>query len=203
MDRQEVADYISTEKKRCGGWFKEKQKDWYRDRVSQIKGGTIVEIGVYGGASLLAIVDICVKNKNKIIGIDPWERVELFNGQKVDDDKRDSKRSTLRQLRTNLARILKIYKYECVELRSEFSPQAAQKFQDNSLSLVFIDGSHSYESVCADLLAWWPKVRSNGGIFSGHDYEVPAFGVKKAVDEFVKERGLNLRVVAGIWEIKK
>lgn len=185
------------------GWFNPKQQRWYRDRVSRIKGGTIVEIGVYGGASLLSMIDVCVKNNNKVFGIDPWEKVELFNGKKASDEERDRKRAALKQLRENLVRILKKYKYGCVKLMQEFSPQVAHNFQDNSLNLVFVDGSHSYKSVRDDLLAWWPKVKSNGGIFSGHDYGVSAFGVKRAVDEFVKERGLNLRVVDGIWEIEK
>lgn len=70
----------------------------------------------------------------------------------------------------------------------EPSPQAAARFQDASLDFVFIDGNHLYESVCADIDAWWPKLRS-GGLLTGHDYDTGRdaeglWGVKRAVDEF-------------------
>jgi predicted O-methyltransferase YrrM len=70
----------------------------------------------------------------------------------------------------------------------EPSPQAAARFQDASLDFVFIDGNHLYESVCADIDAWWPKLRT-GGLLIGHDYctgrdAEGLWGVKRAVDEF-------------------
>lgn len=34
---------------------------------------------------------------------------------------------------------------------------------------VFLDAGHDYDSIKADLEAWWPKVRK-GGLFSGDDY---------------------------------
>jgi predicted O-methyltransferase YrrM len=55
-------------------------------------------------------------------------------------------------------------------------------YEDESLDFVFIDASHEYVDVKADLIHWYPKVK-NGGVFAGHDY--PAYtGVKTAVDEF-------------------
>ena len=65
------------------------------------------------------------------------------------------------------------------------SLEAAKKFKDNSLDFVFIDASHEYDDVKADILAWFPKVK-DGGIIAGHDYYsghdyFP--GVKKAVKE--------------------
>lgn len=49
--------------------------------------------------------------------------------------------------------------------------------------VIYIDGSHKYEDVKADLLYWLPYSRP-GAIICGHDYEDEGkFGVKKAVDE--------------------
>lgn len=60
---------------------------------------------------------------------------------------------------------------------------------DDSLDFLYIDADHRYESVAADLAAWWPKLKK-GGLFSGHDYVdgdffEGKFGVKKAVDKFL------------------
>jgi len=55
-------------------------------------------------------------------------------------------------------------------------------FDDGSLFFVFIDGSHHYEDVAADLAAWEPKIRK-GGLFAGHDHTESFPGVQRAVRE--------------------
>jgi len=65
------------------------------------------------------------------------------------------------------------------------SVQAAACFDDASLDFVFIDAEHSYESVAADISAWWPKLKP-GGFLLGHDYGQPRFpGVQRAFDELL------------------
>jgi predicted O-methyltransferase YrrM len=54
-----------------------------------------------------------------------------------------------------------------VPIRSASAP-AASLFDDGSLDAVFVDGSHIYEDVLADIDAYLPKVRKGGVIF-GHD----------------------------------
>ncbi|MFA5379325.1 MAG: class I SAM-dependent methyltransferase [Dehalococcoidia bacterium] len=60
------------------------------------------------------------------------------------------------------------------------SVEAARDYGDGSLVGVFIDASHEYEDVLADIRAWWPKVMQ-GGYFGGHDINWP--GVARAVQE--------------------
>ena len=60
------------------------------------------------------------------------------------------------------------------------SVEAAKDYLDESLVGVFIDASHEYEDVLADIRAWWPKVKQ-GGYFGGHDINWP--GVARAVQE--------------------
>jgi hypothetical protein len=81
------------------------------------------------------------------------------------------------------------------------SISASADFQDGSLSLVFVDGSHDYESVKADLAAWFPKVAS-GGTFAGHDYGVGWPGVRTAVNEFAKEQHLTITTSKSSWIIR-
>jgi len=69
------------------------------------------------------------------------------------------------------------------------SVAAARVVPDASLSFVNVDADHSYEGVRADILAWWPKLKT-GAVISFHDYEQPSYGVKRAVSEFASERGL-------------
>lgn len=54
-------------------------------------------------------------------------------------------------------------------LRME-SIKAAKLFENESIDFVFIDASHDYDNVVADINAWYPKVKK-GGYIAGHDYE--------------------------------
>lgn len=52
---------------------------------------------------------------------------------------------------------------------------------------VFIDASHDFHSVLADIEAWMPLVKP-GGIISGHDYWSAHVGVMDAVNYALKEQ---------------
>jgi hypothetical protein len=73
------------------------------------------------------------------------------------------------------------------------SVEAAKLYDDNSLFFVFIDGSHLYESIKADIIAWLPKVKS-GGFIGGHDIDQPEEfnGVRKAVDELIGPANITI-----------
>jgi predicted O-methyltransferase YrrM len=66
------------------------------------------------------------------------------------------------------------------------SVAASQQWKFGPIRLLFVDGLHTYEGVCADIQAWVPKVVS-GGIIVFDDYfnEVTGHGVRRAVDELL------------------
>lgn len=66
------------------------------------------------------------------------------------------------------------------------SKEIAKKWKNGKLSMIFIDGDHLYEAVKADILAWIPHLKS-GGYILFHDYDIPSFGVGKAVDELIRD----------------
>ena len=69
------------------------------------------------------------------------------------------------------------------------SVSAARMFDDESLAWVHIDARHDYASVCADIAAWAPKVRS-GGWLSGDDYHPQWWpGVVSAVRDSLPDAG--------------
>ncbi len=69
--------------------------------------------------------------------------------------------------------------------------------------LIFIDAGHDYESVKADIAAWYPHVR-HGGILAGHDYLHRRFkGVTQAVQEFAAAQGKEIETMPGkVWVIR-
>ncbi|CAJ1954911.1 unnamed protein product [Cylindrotheca closterium] len=49
------------------------------------------------------------------------------------------------------------------------NPALLDQYPDGYFDFVYLDASHTYDAVRAELPLWWKKVRS-GGIISGHDY---------------------------------
>ncbi len=80
---------------------------------------------------------------------------------------------------------------------------AARHFKRTNLTadVIYIDGSHDYDDVKADINAYWGLVNEGGCLF-GDDYDGwPE--VRKAVDEFVDSNNLNLEVEGRFWKIGK
>jgi predicted O-methyltransferase YrrM len=73
---------------------------------------------------------------------------------------------------------------------------AAQLFADAGMTFdfVFIDGSHDYESVKADILAW-RGVLDDCGIMAGHDWGDQYPDVERAVTELIGK----VKVIDKIW----
>jgi predicted O-methyltransferase YrrM len=86
------------------------------------------------------------------------------------------------------------------------SVDAAATVPDGSVDVVFIDADHTHEGCAADIAAWWPKVKP-GGYLSGHDWGYPAvdIGVERAVREFCKREGVEVRVISldYVWIVRK
>jgi hypothetical protein len=84
-----------------------------------------------------------------------------------------------------------------IEWIIDFSEIAVNKFEDNSLDFVYIDGCHLYDYVKKDIELYYPKVKI-GGILSGHDYKSGESGVIKAVNEFNDKN--NLKYTQKYWD---
>ena len=66
----------------------------------------------------------------------------------------------------------------------DYSYNVVNNFKDNDYDFIYIDGSHTYESVKRDLELYLPKLKK-GGIIGGHDYSQIWPGVIEAVNEVV------------------
>lgn len=93
-------------------------------------------------------------------------------------------------------------KYPTYHFVKEYSVPASEKFEDESLDFVYIDGNHSEPYVSQDIAAWTPKVRK-GGIVAGHDYarikgndleDSKNWAVIPAINRYAKEHGYQLYI---------
>ena len=144
-------------------------EDWftypevYQEMVRRFPSGSkFVEIGSWKGKSSSFM---CVEIANSGKQID-FYCVDTFEG------------SVEHQNNPELPMLYEIFKNNMKPVEEYYrdlkmpSLQAVQQFADESLDFVFIDGSHEYEDIKKDIVAWLPKVK-RGGILAGHDYYFP------------------------------
>lgn len=129
------------------------------------------EIGLWYGATFFHLLDSVPGLF--LYGVDDW-RPNIMKLPR-NEDQRENRRLVLERIGESQ------YINRCVILEME-SLKAASAIRDASLDFVFIDADHSFKAVCADILAWSPKVKA-GGFITGHDYDWPS--VKGAVDELL------------------
>lgn len=159
-------------------------RNFIKSHMSSIYSGIFVEIGVYGGSTLLDIYDICKTNNNQIYGIDPWDKITIFNGQNYDESNltvRTQEINRYTHVKNNLMNIISSNNLN-INILNENSWDVYNTFEDNSINCIHIDGDHSYEGVKKDLTLYWIKIKS-GGMIINDDYHWG--GVKKAIDEFI------------------
>lgn len=130
----------------------------------------MIEIGSYAGESAKIFLDS--GKIKKIYCIDPW-----LNG--YDDADEASHITPMAEIEEQFDSRLKNYtQVEKVKLKSA---DAVLMFDENSIDVVYIDGSHQYEEVKRDISLYLSKVKVDG-LIAGHDYGSWA-NVTKAVNE--------------------
>lgn len=138
-------------------------------------GDKLVEVGVWKGGSA-AFMGVEILNSHKKItfdAIDCFAPTKEFGEESV---------LVYEEAKKNLKPLTDL---GVVNLIKSPSLEAVNSYEDGSLLMVFIDGSHEYEDVKADLEVWLPKVK-RGGILAGHDYgSTYHTGVYPAVDEIL------------------
>ena len=116
-----------------------------------------VEIGSFAGISSEVFSYFC----KSLFCIDPWNLAfERENYREIIVNKLMSAEKEFDSLVSKSSNITKL---------KGFSNLECEKFKNESLDFVYIDGNHSNDSVKDDILCWMPKVKKNG-ILSGHDY---------------------------------
>lgn len=76
-------------------------------------------------------------------------------------------------------------------------PYSDEYFSFNrKIDLLFIDATHTYDAVNADIKQWCPHLKDDG-IVVFDDYFKGFEGCMQAVNEYAEENNLNLEVIAG------
>jgi hypothetical protein len=163
------------------------------DRAALIRslphGGTVVEVGVARGVFSKTILK--ENQPARLYLVDAWCSRPGTTWQARDP-------SALANHEHNYRRVQQLFADDKrVEVRRELSLEAAQKFSDGELDVVYLDADHT--AVADDIRVWWPKVRP-GGWLCGHDYAMHNWiTVQSDVDAWIAQTGLQLHVTQEDW----
>ncbi|MCG7596608.1 class I SAM-dependent methyltransferase [Mycobacterium sp. PSTR-4-N] len=151
------------------GWFQ-----WRSGQEEAVEhfgaGDRIVEVGCYLGRSLCSLAELARGRDLVIVGVDTarGSGPEGRGGTNAHAPAVSHGGGTLAGLLHR--NLIACGAADQVQLLISDSVAAAKLFADESLAWVHLDARHDYDSVCADITAWLPKVRP-GGWLSGDDYD--------------------------------
>jgi hypothetical protein len=166
------------------GWMTEIELRWLAEQASRVQVKRIVEIGSWMGRSTRAFADN-IGPDGIVYAVDTWEgspecgQMEKLPIDWIYDQFKVNMRDHLGSDGMGLVRATKTTSLNMAAILETHKIEPCEKFD-----LVFIDASHDYEDVKADILAWLPLVKP-GGIICGHDYCTQWPGVVQAVNELV------------------
>jgi SAM-dependent methyltransferase len=141
------------------GWMLPGELTWLAEQARRHQ--RILEVGSFAGRSTRALADNCQPG-SAIFAVDTWEgspeHLAMF------PDLLDLWSEFNRNLADHVVTgRVTTWKMSSLEAANHFK-ESGQTFD-----MIFIDASHDYDSVCADLLAWRPLLK-NGGLLCGHDH---------------------------------
>lgn len=142
------------------GWCSLKKAEVLIDLILLSKPSVVVEIGVFGGKSLIPMAFALRANGwGKVYGIDPWDSNESIKGLDERNEawwKSIDHQEIFSQL---MQRIDGFNLQQQIELIVSTSEQAPPIYE---IDILHIDGNHSAESSYHDVIKWVAMVKKGG-----------------------------------------
>lgn len=180
------------------GWCTRNKAAILTDLVFLLRPQTVVEIGVWGGKSLIPMAYALSVTKSGIIyGIDPWDNLASIVGMEGANydwwDKVDHKMI----LNGLLDKISKFQLSPQIQLIKDTSENV---LPIPNIDMLHIDGNHSEIASMHDVTKWVPLVRKGGVIiFDDVDWPTNAKAVKWLDENCVRVASYQETNIWGIW----
>jgi predicted O-methyltransferase YrrM len=162
-----ISDAIDNYIPHMEGWLDVARGCEMAELIIDTKPDVCVEIGVFGGRSLVACAfGLRENNKGKIYGIDSWRVEDAVEGKENKEDKEWWERKiVLDDIHRDCMRAVWDHHLEkwVVIIRSA-SQYCAELFPGN-IDQLYIDGSHSEVASCRDVQLYVPRVKQGGAIW--------------------------------------
>lgn len=161
----DLTDRIYSYIPKMEGWCTPEKAVALSNCILENKPNTIVEIGVFGGRSLMAMAFTCqFLNNGKVYGIDPWTAdAALRDVQEKENLDWWSKVDYEYMYKKCLVQIIEHDASSVCNLYRTTSDKAV--FMFDKVNMVHIDGNHSESQSTQDVFMWMPKVPPGGYIW--------------------------------------
>ena len=129
--------------------------------AAALGGERAVELGVYGGRSLVALaMGLRLAGRGMIDGIDSWSSEDCLEGEQSDVDKKlwgqDTDYEALVQHTMDGVQRFGVAAFARVVRKR--TTDALADYEDGSIDLMHLDSNHSELVSCRDVTAWLPKM---------------------------------------------
>jgi SAM-dependent methyltransferase len=183
-----------------------KHSSFFLNEINLAKPKVFLEVGVFHGVTARNVCELLNQihsNDFKYIGLDLFEENSENKSEIIPNTKFNNplKKIYFQYIKRqdpysfkSVSDLLKKFKNN-VHLIKGNSNNVLKKMDLSKIDYVFLDGGHEYETVKNDLNECIEVLKNNGTILCD-DYDLTfAPGVKKAIDEFVKENELNCEIL--------
>ena len=180
---------------------------FFLEEIAKKKPKFFLEIGVFHGVTARNVCELLSNihgNDYKYVGLDLFEESDENKDEVIPNTTFSS--NPLKQFYYKYIKRQNPYSLEAVkELLKKFdnnvhlikgnSNKVLNKIDMSKIDYVFLDGGHEYNTVLNDLNCCFDVINNNGTVLCD-DYDLQqAPGVKKAIDEFVKEKKFNCSII--------
>ena len=180
--------------------------DLFLDIVQQKNPKSFLEIGVFHGVTARNVCELMFKNHGdnfNYIGIDIFDDSDNYRNEVVPSKTFNNP--------------IKTFYFKYIKKQNPYSIVAVKdllsKFKTNikliegntnkifhnldlkNIDFIFIDGGHDYKTVKNDLEYSYKIINKNGTILCDDWNLSQALGVREAIKDFSKERGINFEIV--------
>jgi len=160
-------EYISKHHTKVDGWCSIDKAKNLNGIIRQNKPELCVEIGVFGGSSLIPQALALQENERGIIvGIDPWTKDAALEEMSNNDNKNWWSSLDYNQIYKKLSDIINQFELnDFVDLIKDKSENVVNNFKNESIDILHIDGNHCETLAYKDSVNYFPKVKLGGYIF--------------------------------------
>jgi predicted O-methyltransferase YrrM len=154
---------------RIEGWCSAEKAENFIDLIMETKPSLYVEIGTYGGSSLVPVaLTLKFLNKGHVVTIDPWDKAEAiryFDPIKDEQHLNWWSRINYSYIYDSYLHNLKKYGIENFVTTLKMTSEQATQHIPNEIDILYLDGNHTEYASLQDVLLYLPKVRVGGYIW--------------------------------------
>ncbi len=169
------------------GWCSREKAFLIMDIIQKERCQEVVEIGVFGGASLFPMLKaVQYLRHGTVYGIDPWNQEEATQGfPSSDSNYAWWSQCDFSSIYEGFCRLIQENDFgHCCKIFRQPAQIAVLQFADQTIDFIHFDGNHSEKCAFEDVVSFFPKVKDGGYILLNN----PTWLTKRKPLVFLLER---------------